>query len=84
MVRAAAKMVDYPNAGRKGNIPARLLVEAVSATKIAGLVLREAKTLGNEVKDVVAVEVLIVPCLGKGVHYLLVEIARDGLIRPLL
>ena len=84
VVRATTKLVDYPNAGRKGNIPARLLIESVSATKIAGLVLREAETFRDEVKDVVAVEVLIVLRLGEGVHYLLVEVARDGLIRPLL
>ena len=82
MIRAPAKVVDHPNAGRKGNIPPRLLVEAVSATKIARLVLREAKPLENEIKDVVAIQILIVLCLGKGVHDLLV--ARNGLIRPLL
>ena len=58
MVGAAPEVVDYPNTGREGDIPSKLLVEAVSATKIAGLVLREAETLGDKVKDVVAVEVV--------------------------
>ena len=44
---------SHPNAGREGYIPAKLLVEAVSATEVARLIL----------KDVIAIQVLIVPGL---------------------
>ena len=50
MIRAPTKVVDRPYAGGKGNIPAGLLVEVVSATEV----LREAKPLENEIKDVIA------------------------------
>ena len=66
MVRTSAKVVDYPNAGRKGDISPRLLVEAVSATEVARLVLREAKSLEDQIEDVIALVRL--PAMASSAH----------------
>ena len=84
MVRGPAEVIDHSHAGGECLAAARLLVEAVPATKIAWLVLREVKSLGGEIEDVIAVEVLVVVSLREGLHDLVVEVARDGLISPLL
>ena len=84
MVRSPTEVIDRSHAGWESLATARLLVEAVPATKIAWLVLREAKSFGDEVEDVIAIEILVVVGLRKGLHDLIVEVVRDGLVGPLL
>ena len=60
MIRAPAKMIHHTDTCGERLATARLLVEAVPATKIAWLVLREAKTLGYQLENVVAVDVIVV------------------------
>ena len=84
MVRSPTEVIDHSHAGWESLATARLLVEAVPATKIAWLVLREAKSFGDEVEDVIAMEILVVVGLRKGLHDLIVEVVRDGLVCPLL
>ena len=68
MVRAPAEVIDHSHAGGECLAAARLLVEAVPATKIAWLVIREAKSLADEIEDVIAVEVLVVVSLREGLR----------------
>ena len=50
------------------------------ATKIAWLVLREAKTLGYQLENVVAVDVIVVVSVREGLHDLLVEVAGSAAV----
>ena len=84
MIRAPAKMIHHTDTCGERLATSRLLVEAVPATKIAWLVLREAKTLKNQPENVVAVEVVVVVSLREGLHDLLVKVAGDGFVCPLL
>ena len=76
MIRAPAKMIHHTDTCGERLATARLLVEAVPATKIAWLVL--------QLENVVAVDVIVVVTVREGLHDLLVEVAGDGLVCPLL